>query len=163
MRAFSTAELAYLQANGGLPAWPPSAPTAPRTSPRSACGAWTAPGGVVEVTGHDFAATKKFRDVARTGRAAIVVDDVLPPWRPRGVEIRGRAEALSHPQPRIRIHPERIVAWAWTTPPPQRPHRPPITERGPIPDHESWSPAPCCSDLTACLRNRHSTGVSTFA
>jgi PPOX class F420-dependent enzyme/OxyR family protein len=37
---------------------------------------------IIEVTGHNFAATKKFRDVARSGRAAIVIDDVLPPWRP---------------------------------------------------------------------------------
>ena len=66
---------------------------------------------VVEVTGHDFAATKKFRDVARTGRAAIVIDEVLPPWQPRGIEIRGRAEALREPVPRIRIHPTRIVSW----------------------------------------------------
>jgi pyridoxamine 5'-phosphate oxidase family protein len=66
---------------------------------------------VIEVGGHDFAATKKFRDVARTGRAALVVDDVLPPWRPRGIEIRGRAEALTDGAPRIRIHPERIVSW----------------------------------------------------
>jgi pyridoxamine 5'-phosphate oxidase family protein len=72
--------------------------------------------GVVEVTGHDFAATKKFRDVARTGRAAIVVDDVLPPWRPRGVEIRGRAEAISDPEPGIRIYPERIIGWGLDDP-----------------------------------------------
>jgi pyridoxamine 5'-phosphate oxidase family protein len=68
-------------------------------------------GEIVEVSGHDFAATKKFRDVARTGRAAIVIDEVLPPWKPRGVEIRGRAEALIEPAPRIRIHPTRIVSW----------------------------------------------------
>jgi len=67
--------------------------------------------GVVEVSGHDFAATKKYRDVARTGTAALVVDDVLPPWQPRGVEVRGRAEALPEPQPRIRIYPQRIVSW----------------------------------------------------
>jgi pyridoxamine 5'-phosphate oxidase family protein len=67
--------------------------------------------GVVEVTGHSFAATKKFRDVARSGRAAFVVDDVLPPWQPRGVEVRGPADAVDGPQPAIRIHPRRIVAW----------------------------------------------------
>jgi pyridoxamine 5'-phosphate oxidase family protein len=66
---------------------------------------------VVEVGGHNLAATKKFKDVARTGRAAIVIDDVLPPWRPRGVEIRGRAEAIADPEPVIRIYPERIVGW----------------------------------------------------
>lgn len=66
---------------------------------------------VVEVGGHDLTATKKFRDVAATGRAALVVDDVLPPWRPRGIEVRGRAEAVDGPTPTIRIHPERIVSW----------------------------------------------------
>jgi pyridoxamine 5'-phosphate oxidase family protein len=63
------------------------------------------------ITGRDFAATKKFRDVANTGRAAIVIDDVLPPWQPRGVEIRGRATAIDGAEPRIQIHPTRIVSW----------------------------------------------------
>lgn len=66
---------------------------------------------VIEVGGYDLAATKKFKDIARTGHAAIVIDDVLPPWQPRGIEIRGRAEAIESPEPLIRIHPERIVAW----------------------------------------------------
>jgi pyridoxamine 5'-phosphate oxidase family protein len=67
----------------------------------------------IEVGGHDFAATKKFRDVARHGRAALVVDDIasVDPWRVRGVEVRGRAEAITEPRPAIRIHPERIVSW----------------------------------------------------
>ena len=65
----------------------------------------------VEIGGRDLTATKKFRDVARTGRAAVVIDDVLPPWRPRGIEIRGRAEAVRTPEPVIRIHPARVVSW----------------------------------------------------
>jgi pyridoxamine 5'-phosphate oxidase family protein len=69
----------------------------------------------IEITGRNFAATKKFRDVARTHRAAIVIDDVQPPWRPRGVEIRGRAEAIDDPEPLIRIHPDRIVSWGLDT------------------------------------------------
>ncbi len=69
--------------------------------------------GIIQVGGRDFASTKKFRDVARTGRAAIVIDDVLPPWRPRGVEIRGRAEAIEDPEPVIRIYPDRIVGWGF--------------------------------------------------
>jgi pyridoxamine 5'-phosphate oxidase family protein len=68
----------------------------------------------VHITGHNFAATKKFRDVAVTGRAAIVIDEVLPPWQPRGVEIRGRAEAVEEPELHIRIHPTRIVSWGLT-------------------------------------------------
>ncbi len=44
----------------------------------------------IEIGGHDLTATKKFRDVERDGRAAVVIDDVLPPWQPRGIEVRGR-------------------------------------------------------------------------
>jgi pyridoxamine 5'-phosphate oxidase family protein len=61
--------------------------------------------------GHNLERTKKFRDVAATGRAAVVIDDVLPPWQPRGVEIRGRAEAIGGPSPVIRVHPDRVVSW----------------------------------------------------
>jgi len=64
--------------------------------------------GVVDVRGRDMEKSKKFSDVERTGRVAFVVDDVLPPWRARGVEVRGRAEALGG---LIRIFPERIVGW----------------------------------------------------
>ena len=67
--------------------------------------------GTIDVGGRDMANTKKYRDVDRSGRAALVVDDVLPPWRPRGIEVRGRAEAVGGPRPLIRIHPERIVSW----------------------------------------------------
>lgn len=65
--------------------------------------------GVVDIRGRDMGRTKKFRDVAQTGRVAFVVDDVLPPWRARGVEVRGRAEVLRDES--IRIFPERIVGW----------------------------------------------------
>ena len=67
----------------------------------------------IDVGGHDFARTKKFRDVARSGRAAIVIDDLAStnPWRPRAVEVRGRAEAIREPRPLIRIHPDRVVSW----------------------------------------------------
>jgi pyridoxamine 5'-phosphate oxidase family protein len=67
----------------------------------------------IEVGGHGFAATKKFRDVRRSGRAAIVIDDLasVDPWHARGVEVRGRAEVFETPRPLIRIHPRRIVSW----------------------------------------------------
>ncbi len=65
----------------------------------------------IQVGGRNFAATKKFRDVTRTHRAAIVIDEVLSPWRPRGIEIRGRAEAIDAPEPHIVIYPERVIAW----------------------------------------------------
>ena len=67
----------------------------------------------IDVGGHGLEESKKFRDVARTGRAAIVIDDLAStdPWHPRAVEVRGRAEAIALPTPLIRVHPERIVSW----------------------------------------------------
>jgi pyridoxamine 5'-phosphate oxidase family protein len=67
----------------------------------------------IDVGGHELERSKKFRDVARTGRAAIVIDDLAStdPWRPRAIEVRGRAEAIALPTPLIRIYPERIVSW----------------------------------------------------
>ncbi len=65
----------------------------------------------IDVAGMDLTATKKFRDVARSGVAALVIDDVLPPWRPRGVEVRGEAEAIVGPPAVIRLRPHRILSW----------------------------------------------------
>ena len=67
----------------------------------------------IDVSGRELEQTKKFRDVARSGRAAIVIDDLAStdPWRPRGIEVRGRAEAIALPTPLIQIYPERIVSW----------------------------------------------------
>lgn len=74
----------------------------------------------IDIGGLDTANTQKFRNVARNGLAAIVIDDVLPPWQPRGIEIRGHAETVSEggqqimPQfspELIRITPTRIISW----------------------------------------------------
>ena len=67
----------------------------------------------IDVGGHELERTKKFRDVRRSGRVAIVIDDLASedPWRPRGLEVRGRGEAIALPTPLIRVHPERIVSW----------------------------------------------------
>jgi pyridoxamine 5'-phosphate oxidase family protein len=54
----------------------------------------------IEIGGIELERSKKFRDIARTGRAAIVVDDVesTDPWRPRGVENPrpGRGDRAAH-------------------------------------------------------------------
>jgi pyridoxamine 5'-phosphate oxidase family protein len=67
----------------------------------------------IDVGGMDFAKTKKFRDARRSGRAAIVIDDLISthPWQPRGIEVRGSAEAIDGERALIRIRPERIVSW----------------------------------------------------
>ena len=67
----------------------------------------------IDVGGMNLSRTKKFKDVRRNGRASIVIDELesIDPWRPRGIEVRGRAEAIEGERPLIRIHPERIVSW----------------------------------------------------
>lgn len=53
-----------------------------------------------------------------------MVDDVLPTWQARGVEVRGRAEVFSEGGDEvnanfgvelIRLHPSRIVGWGIDT------------------------------------------------
>jgi len=67
--------------------------------------------------------SQKFRNVARNGLASFVIDDVLPPFQPCGIEIRGRAEALSDggqtispdfSPALIRLTPGRIISWNLT-------------------------------------------------
>ena len=75
--------------------------------------------GTIDISGRNFAATKKFRNVRETPKAAFVVDDVLPPWRPRSVMVQGRAQALEASAnasgggggAMIRITPDKIVSW----------------------------------------------------
>jgi pyridoxamine 5'-phosphate oxidase family protein len=77
--------------------------------------------GVIDIGGFGMGRSKKFRNVAASGRAAFVVDDVasVDPWEVRGVEVRGTAEALTGQEPPmsgmsneiIRIHPRRIISW----------------------------------------------------
>ncbi|MBA3798139.1 MAG: PPOX class F420-dependent oxidoreductase [Geodermatophilaceae bacterium] len=113
MQAFTDAELAYLRSERRLARLATvGADGTPHVTPVG----WklAANDSVVEVGGMDLTRTKKFRDVLRTGRAALVIDDLasVNPWHVRNVEIRGRAEAVAKPDPPvIRIHPERIVSW----------------------------------------------------
>ncbi|MGH2613998.1 MAG: PPOX class F420-dependent oxidoreductase [Thermomicrobiales bacterium] len=76
----------------------------------------------IDIGGHGIAQSKKYRDIARSGRAAFVVDDLVStdPWTPRMLEVRGRAEILptggQEIQPffapeLIRIFPARIASF----------------------------------------------------
>ena len=51
----------------------------------------------IDIGGHGIAQSKKYRDIARSGRAAFVVDDLVSvsPWTPRMIAVRGRGEVLS--------------------------------------------------------------------
>jgi pyridoxamine 5'-phosphate oxidase family protein len=116
--AFTANEIAYLQsqrlgrlATLGTKGEPHVVPVGFRYNPEH---------DAIDVGGRTLAESKKYRDVVRDGRVAFVVDDVLPPWQPRGIEIRGRAEvapeggkAIAEVMANevIRIRPERIVAW----------------------------------------------------
>jgi pyridoxamine 5'-phosphate oxidase family protein len=112
MSVFTTAELAYLRGGGphrlgrlatvGADGVPHVVPSGWSLDPTAT---------FIEIGGRNLVSSKKFRDVAATGRAALVIDDVLPPWRPRGVEIRGRAEAVPGPAAHIRLTPERVISW----------------------------------------------------
>jgi pyridoxamine 5'-phosphate oxidase family protein len=76
--------------------------------------------GTIDIGGYNLARSRKFRNVADNGRAALVVDDVVStdPWRVRFLDLRGRAEALTAPQdsaaqadgPIIRFWPSRIIS-----------------------------------------------------
>jgi pyridoxamine 5'-phosphate oxidase family protein len=50
----------------------------------------------IDIGGHGIAQSKKYRDIALSGRAAFVVDDLVSvdPWTPRMLAVRGQAEAL---------------------------------------------------------------------
>lgn len=80
----------------------------------------------IDIYGYDMANTQKFRNVARNGLVSLLVDDVLPPWKTRSLEIRGHGEALldggQPPEPQmspalIRITPRRIIFWDATSEP----------------------------------------------
>lgn len=81
----------------------------------------------IDIGGRDMANTQKFRNIARNGLASFLVDDVLPPWKTRSMEIRGTAQALSEggqsispsmSPALIRITPRRIIFWDATNDPP---------------------------------------------
>src|SRR5436853_3221363 len=49
---------------------------------------------VIDIGGKYMSRSKKFRNVLENPNVSLVIDDVLPPWQPRGVEVRGTAETL---------------------------------------------------------------------
>ena len=119
MTPFTPAELAYLrdQKLGRLATVGPDG--APQVRPVAF--AVDEESGAIDVGGYRNPASQKWRNVVRHRHAAIVVDDVVPPWQPRALEVRGRAEVLPDaagdgivpgaPPGVIRIHPTRILAF----------------------------------------------------
>jgi pyridoxamine 5'-phosphate oxidase family protein len=94
MSSFTPQEIAYLQsqllgrlATVGTDGDPHVVPVGYRYNPAL---------DTIDIGGHGIAQSKKYHDVARSGRAAIVVNDLVStdPWTPRMLELRGRAEVL---------------------------------------------------------------------
>ena len=110
---FSDQELAYLQGGRRLGRLA-TADAAGRPHVVPVGWSYNAELGTIDISGHSFATTKKFRNVRANPQAAFVVDDVLPPWRPRCVTVQGTAEAIDAAdggQAMIRIQPQKIVSW----------------------------------------------------
>jgi pyridoxamine 5'-phosphate oxidase family protein len=119
MSAFTAAERAYLT-NAG-PHLGRLATVDPTGQPRIVPLGWhyNAELDTIDLSGRDpeeFVATRKFRDVRSNPLVAFIVDDVLPPWRPRSVIVHGTAEAIDRstsddPMAMIRITPKRVISW----------------------------------------------------
>jgi len=62
----------------------------------------------IDIGGHGFTGSKKYRDALRHGRIALVADDVSPSGTPRFVEVRGtvRAEPVGGTEIRQGFPPE---------------------------------------------------------
>ena len=120
MSVFTSAEIAYLGsqrlgriATVGRAGEPHAVPVGYR---------YNAAEDAIDIGGHGFAKSKKFRDAQHNPRVAFVVDDLasVSPWRPRGIEVRGIALVLDSGgeafgrgyDPQIfRVRPRRIVSW----------------------------------------------------
>lgn len=123
MGVFTEAELKYMQtqrlgrlATVNAQGEPQVAPVSFRYNPEL---------DTIDIGGHNMGQSQKFRNIARNGLASFVIDDVLPSWKPRCLEIRGRAEALGEggqtvmPQfssEIIRLKPRRIIFFDSTDP-----------------------------------------------
>lgn len=118
MSVFSEAELSYLAEGGKLGRL---ATVDEAGQPHNVPLGWSYNSDLdtIDIGGRDNAATRKFRNVKANPKVCLVIDDVLPPWRPRCVQIRGEAEALDAavpagggpPAPIIRITPTKVVSW----------------------------------------------------
>jgi pyridoxamine 5'-phosphate oxidase family protein len=117
MSAFSDAELAYLSEGklGRLATIDQAG--MPHVVPLG--WSYNATLDTVDIGGRNFAHTAKFKNAQGNPNVALVIDDVLPPWRPRCVIVRGHAEALYEAVgadgepvgPIIRITPTQVISF----------------------------------------------------
>ena len=118
MRELTDAEIHYLGNQGlgrlatvGEDGYPRVVPVAFYYNPEA---------GAIDIRGRGVTGRELFRDVRRTGVAALVVDDVLPPQRPRAVQGCGDAVMLDtggkalredFDDQIIRLSPRRVGSW----------------------------------------------------
>ncbi|MEV8546642.1 PPOX class F420-dependent oxidoreductase [Streptomyces sp. NPDC051572] len=124
MTEFTEAERAYLtsQRLGRLATVDPQGQ--PQANP---VGFFPQADGTILVGGYAMGTTKKWRNLGKNPKVALVVDDIVSvrPWKVRGIDIRGEAELLVGPhelgphmsEEVIRIHPRRIHSWGLETEP----------------------------------------------
>ena len=76
----------------------------------------------IDIGGHGFGKSKKYRDVLQNPKVAFVIDEVISrdPFRIHGIEVRGLAEVLPNggegrgpdfDLEMIRVRPHRIASW----------------------------------------------------
>jgi pyridoxamine 5'-phosphate oxidase family protein len=79
--------------------------------------------GTIDIGGYRMGQTRKWRNVKKNNKVALVVDDLVStdPWTVRMLEIRGDAEAIEDSNPPfegqsrqlIRVHPRRVFAFGF--------------------------------------------------
>ncbi|MER6121264.1 PPOX class F420-dependent oxidoreductase [Streptomyces sp. NPDC001795] len=118
MTEFNEAERAYLRSQrlGRLATVDPQGQ--PQANP---VGFFLQDDGTILIGGYAMGASKKWRNLQKNPKVALVVDDIasLRPWRVRGIDVRGEAELLTGPhelgphfsEEVIRIRPRRIHSW----------------------------------------------------
>ena len=132
MTTFTATELEYLDTPGRLGRLATVDPAgAPQNSPVGC--RYNPDTDTLDIYGFDMGNSRKFRNLAGNDRVALVIDDVksVQPWVVRGIEIRGRAEALTdQPRPNehmsaeiIRVHPELVFSWGVDPDAPRRRRR----------------------------------------
>ncbi|MCP2252783.1 pyridoxamine 5'-phosphate oxidase family protein [Prauserella aidingensis] len=65
----------------------------------------------IDIGGYDLGRSRKFRNVRGNPQVCLVVDDIasVDPWRVRGVEIRGTAEALDDTEPPVGVMSPEVI------------------------------------------------------
>jgi pyridoxamine 5'-phosphate oxidase family protein len=127
MATFSNKELEYLQGQRLARIATADANGAPHVVPVGF--RLSEDGTAIDVGGHGFAKSKKYRDLKTNPRVAIAIDDLasVDPWVPRGLEVRGTAElhdsgggerfgGRGWDETWVRILPERVISWGIEAP-----------------------------------------------